>query len=446
MSFSVTKKAALNVAFIVSLYLPTVLVFYFAISKDYTPLEEYTSLRLLVLLLFMPIILKYIIQLVVAPLYSINEYARSRKRNPNYMPSVSVIIPAHNEEVGILKTLKSVIATKYPNLEIIIANDGSTDRTHDVVLSFIKEHKNISIIYKQLKNGGKSRALNQALAVARNELVVTVDADSVMDKNTIRNIVKHFEDPSVASVAGNVIIGNKGRPIGLIQQLEYMYGFYFKRADSLFNAVYIVGGAAAAYRRELIIKTGGFDNNIITEDIELSTRLQALGYHVRYAPDAIVFTEGPSDFVGLCNQRLRWKYGRLLTFMKHRRLFFSFDKGHKFYLSFLILPVALFAEILLFFEWVLLAIFYTYTIYTNDYIPLAFVITLLAIVIILQVFSDSKIKHSWNLLVFAPVGWLIFYFMDLIEYQALIRSLKRILFKSDLAWQKWKREGVFDEA
>ncbi|MEZ4104076.1 MAG: glycosyltransferase family 2 protein [Candidatus Paceibacterota bacterium] len=439
-----------NLFIIFLLYIPTVLIFYLAFTSDYVPLEKYESIRFVVLLLFAPIIFKYIIQLSFSPWYSVVEYVRNKKRSKEYAPSVSVIIPAWNEEVGVVKTVKSVINTEYPKLQIIIANDGSTDGTHEAVTGFIRSYQlennstttKAVIDYIKLENGGKAKAMNAALKEVKNEITITVDADSVMDKNAIKNMVKHFFDPQVASVAGNVAIGNKTNFIGLAQQLEYLYGFYFKRADSLFNAVYIVGGAAAAYRTDVIRREGGFDEKIITEDIEISTRLQALGYYVRYAPNAVVYTEGPSDFIGLCRQRLRWKYGRFLAFYKHRELFFSLRKKHKTYLSFLILPIALFAEVLLFFEILLLIIFYSYTFYTNDFIPLAFVITLLTTVIIIQIISDPKTRYHRNLLLLGPIAWLLFYFIDLVEYQALIRSIKRFVSKSGLQWQKWNRSGI----
>ncbi|PJE64748.1 MAG: glycosyltransferase family 2 protein [Candidatus Ryanbacteria bacterium CG10_big_fil_rev_8_21_14_0_10_43_42] len=452
MSFRNFKQSLVVVSFVLFLYIPTILVFYFAWSKDFVPLEGFESIRFLVLLLFAPIILKYFIQLLIAPFYSVVEHARSIRRQENFFPSVSVIIPAWNEEVGIMKTIKSVLNTKYPKMELVVVNDGSTDNTHKTVTDFLNKcqkenlYSGVQIRYLKIKNGGKARALNKALEVAVNEIVMTVDADSIMDKNAIKNIVKHFADMRVASVAGNVVIGNRSNPICLIQQLEYLYGFYFKRADSLFNAVYIVGGAAAAYRKSVFAEIGNFDVNMITEDIEISTRLQAFGYHVRYASDAYVFTEGPSDFMSLCKQRLRWKLGRLLTFWKHRSLFFSLRKTHKSYLSFLILPIALFAELLLLCEGILLIIFYTYTFYTNDFVPLAFVITLLTGVIVLQIISDPKVKFHRNLVLLAPTAWLLFYFMDLVEYQALLKSIKKIVTKSELRWQKWNRMGVFLDA
>lgn len=444
-----TTVTAHSAVFITLLYIPTVLVFYFAFSEDYVPLEKYDSLRFVVLLLFLPIILKYIIQLFAAPLYSLVGYWQQPRGSVPYTPSVSVIIPAWNEEVGITKTIESVLRTNYPALEVIVVNDGSTDGTHDKVMALIGKHQSDGtstlIRYELLPNGGKARALNAGIAVATGDIVVTVDADSVMHGRAIHNIVIPFRDPAVASVAGNVTIGNRRRSIGLVQQLEYLYGFYFKRADSLFNSVYIVGGAAAAYRRSVFAMVGSFDEDLITEDIEMSTRLQSFGYKVKYAHNSIVFTEGPSDFHGLCRQRLRWKFGRLLTFYKHRKLFFSLRPGHRFYLSFLILPIALFAELLLFFEGLLLAIFFTYTFYTNDFVPLAFVIVLLSGVIWIQILSDPNMRHHRNLLLVAPVAWLLFYFMDIVEYQALVRSLKRLITRKELVWQKWQRVGVFED-
>jgi poly-beta-1,6-N-acetyl-D-glucosamine synthase len=436
-----------SLIFLSILYIITGLIFYLALVKSYEPIDSISAIRFLILLFFAPVIIKYILHLFLAPWYPVVESIRGKKEQ--YAPSVSVLIPSCNEEVGIRNTIRSVIETDYPNAEIIIVNDGSIDKTHDVVTTFIEEfHKTcnnngMSIVYEKLTNGGKARALNVGRLLARGEIIITIDADSVMDKNTIRNLVKHFSNPRVASVAGNVAIGNRKNPIGFIQQLEYLYGFYFKRAEAIMNAVYIVGGAAAAYRSDILQKVGGFDESTITEDIELSTRLQYEGYHVRYAADAIVYTEGPSSFKGLCKQRLRWKFGRLQTFFRYRRLFFSLCKRHNKYLSFVVLPIALFAEALLFFEGVLLTIFYSYTFMTNDFGPLVFFILLLTGVIGIQIISDTNTRYHKNLLLIAPVAWLLFYIIDFVEYQALMKSVWRFITKQEVAWQSWSRIGVF---
>jgi len=428
-------------------YLITFSVFYMGWTREFEPVAELTQLRFAIFCLLLPIIIKYVMQLFASALYSTVEKLREKNGAPVENPSVSVLIPAWNEEVGILKTIVSVLNTQYPNLEVIIINDGSTDGTHGLVTQFLddysrQEFQQASIQYLNVENGGKAKALNHALAHAGGDIIVTIDADSVMDACAITQLVRRFNTPKVAAVAGNVIVGNRKKPIELMQQLEYLYGFFFKRADSTFSAVYIIGGAAAAYRKEVLLRLGGFDHNIITEDIEMSTRILAHGYSTRYAADAVIYTEGPSDIKGLCNQRLRWKFGRMLTFFKHRKLFFSLKAEHSRYLAWLTLPLAVYAEVILLFEGFMLAVFYGYTIYANDYYPLIFVILLLTSVVCLQVVFDAKSRFQRNLLLLAPIAWLVFHVMDAVEFQALFRAIKRFVKREDLQWQKWVRVGV----
>lgn len=428
-------------------YALTAAIIYLAFSTTYRPIEEYRIVRFVVVLFFVPVVLKYALHLLVAPFYPVVESSQARRLR-SAMLSVSVLIPAYNEEVGIQTTLRSVLATAYPHLEIIVINDGSTDRTHRLVVDFIRHQRKTqsspaTIRYRQIVNGGKARALNVGLSMAHGDIVITIDADSVMGKDAIVNMVRRFTHSRVASVAGNVAIGNKHGLLGLVQQLEYLYGFYFKRADALLNAVYIVGGAAAAYRRDVIEALGGFDEHTITEDIELSTRLQDHGYMVRYAADACVLTEGPETFSGLCRQRLRWKFGRLVTFYRYRHLFFSTDHHHSFFLSFVILPMALFAEFLLLLQGALLTIFYIYIVRTNDFIPLMVVIILLTCIIIWQILSDTQSRYHRNLFLLAPVAWFLFYLLDIVEYQALIRSMWNLHRRRRPLWQRWNRVGVF---
>jgi len=424
-------------------------VFYLAATRTYHPVAGFDMIRRIMLIMLMPLLLKYIFQLVCSPLYSL---ARKFHKNKDLAtPSVSVLIPAWNEEVGIVKTIQSVLNTHYPKLQVVVINDGSTDATDAKVTRFISENKrddcpDVSLKYLNLTNGGKARALNRALAHAEGEIIITVDADSVMDPAAITNLVRCFTDPKVGGVAGNVIVSNRKRPIEWMQQMEYLYGFYFKRTNSLFNSVYIIGGAAAAYRREVLQHVGDFDHAIITEDIEMSTRILAQGYKTRYASDAVIYTEGPSDFKSLCSQRLRWKYGRILTFIKHRKLFFSLRSKSNPYLTCMLLPMAVYAEVLLLTEVIMLAAFFVYTISTSDYLPLVFVITLLSSIIGIQILIDSKRRLHRNLIWLAPVAWLVFYALDMIECHALLRCVKRWITRKELKWQKWVRVGVLVDA
>lgn len=433
------------------LYTIPVAVVYMSSATEYVPSKEMSGIRWAIILLLAPIFAKYVIQLCAAPFYSLVGRIREEAMGEASEPTVSVLIPAWNEEVGILKTVQSVLDTQYKNLEVIVINDGSTDATDEIVTDFVRDyeshnHSTTVVKYLSLPNGGKAIALNQAVTMASGEIIVTIDADCVMDRKAIANIVKQFTDKDVAAVAGNVIIGNRCKYIEVMQQLEYLYGFFFKRADSIFNSVYIVGGAAAAYRKNVLVDLGGFDPRIITEDIEMSTRILASGYKSRYAADAVVYTEGPASWAGLCNQRLRWKFGRLVTFMKHKALFFNTEKRHNPYLTFLLLPLAVYAELALLFEPLLLAIFYGYTIYTNDYFPLVLFITFISMVIALQITFDPMSRFHRNLLILAPVAWIIFYIIDVVEFQALWRSLKRLLKREELKWQTWVRVGLLNHS
>lgn len=435
------------------LYLLTGIIFYLLFTTELVVPEQDIELMRLVIFLFMaPIFAKYFIQLLTAPLYYFQEKRKQSKESISRTPRVSVLVPAWNEEVGIIKTMQSVIDTAYSNLELIVINDGSTDRTHDLVSNFIEQFKLSSesdtscaeIKYLNLSNGGKANALNQGLREVTGEFVMTVDADSVMDTNAIINLLHHFEeDAKVGAVAGNVIVGNRKKPIALLQQLEYLYGFFFKRADSIFNAVYIIGGAAAAYRKTTLDSVGGFDEHIITEDIEMSTRILSKGYKTRYAANAVIYTEGPSDWKGLCQQRLRWKFGRILTFIKHKKLFFNLKLGNP-YLTCLILPIAVYAELSLLLEAFLLAVFYGYTILTNDYLPLVCVIVFMTTLVCFQILFDSKARFHRNIIFLAPIAWIVFYIIDIVEFQALCRSLKKLAKRQKLEWQAWKRVGLLD--
>ncbi len=443
LNFSLYKKALLLCA----LYAITGLLVFAGFTLEYQPFAELDTMRLVIWAIMLPVLVKFAIQLIGALLYPWVEKQRNAQGIGIEAPRVSVLIPAYNEEVGIVKTIRSVLKTNYPDLEVIVINDGSTDNTHQLVSDYIESYQAKStdpaaLIYIQLENGGKARALNHGLQQATGDIIITIDADSVMDNQAIDAMVKAFNQPFVGAVAGNVIVGNRNKPIELLQQLEYLYGFFFRRADSVFNSVYIIGGAAAAYRKSVLDDVGGFDENLITEDIEMSMRILAAGYKTRYAPDAVVYTEGPTTWSSLSKQRLRWKFGRLLTFIKHKQLFFSGHYNHKKYLSWMLLPVALYAELLLLLEGVLLGALFAYTFVSNDYVPMLSMVAFLTTFISLLIVFDRKRNFHRNLFWLAPVAWLLFFVVDVIEFQALVKSLKRLIRGEGLEWQKWQRTGV----
>lgn len=442
-----------SVLFVVVLYALTGGLVYLFFTDQRTAVTDWSDMRLLALLFFLPTVFRYYIGLVTAPLFDALMWwrrRRSRHARRGFEPSVSVVIPAWNEEVGVVTTIRSILESNYRNLEVIVINDGSTDNTDAAVQRYLGERRTTGlptpVHYYRQDNAGKSAALNRGVNEAAGDIIVTIDADSLVDPDAIGNLVKHFENESVMAVAGNIRIGNRARVIGLVQQLEYLFGFYFKRADSLLNSIYVVGGAAAAYRREAFTELGGFDGDIIAEDLEMSVRIQDAGYANAYAPDAIVYTEGPIRLNDLLKQRLRWKFGKLHTFAKYSHLFMSTDRRHSWPLTLLMLPIAVAGEALFLLEIPLLALFHHYMVTEGDYVPLLVNVGIASLVILWQIVADPKRRDNLNLLILAPVAWLVFYIADAVEIQALVRSLWRIARKRDVTWQRWSRTGVFEQA
>lgn len=412
-------------------------------------------------LLFATLMLvKYYIFLILAPLYPIQEVLRRirQKRKDRiaaqseggvilYEPKVSIVIPAWNEEVGILKTVNSVLSGSYKNIEIIIVNDGSTDNSDFLIRHFIQDlltkkiipENVISYFYKE--NEGKGHALNFGIENASGEIILTMDADSILEKDAIKNLIPYFKDSKISAVVGNVKVSKNNTIIGYTQQLEYLFGFYFKRAHAVLGAEYIFGGACAAFRKEVFESFGYFDTTNKTEDIELSMRIRFHGLHCAYAENVICYTEGASDVLGLINQRLRWKKGRMDTFLKYRSLFFSFDKRHNKFLSFFVLPFALLAEIQLFFEPISISLLATYSFISGDYLSITLGALFIFVIYIVNAFFGHHKINIGTILIF-PFTWPIFYFLVWVEYIVLLRSLKMVLRGDEIVWQKWKRQGV----
>lgn len=195
-------------------------------------------------------LVKYFIFLITAPFYPLKEKFRKikiiRKHSKvSFKPLVSVIIPAWNEETGVVRSVKSLLKNTYKKIEIIITNDGSTDNTEANILDFINtlnksESSRIKYFYND--RGGKGSAMNHGIKKARGEIIVTMDADSIFDTKAIEHLVEYFADPKIDGVVGNVKVSNNNTLIGYLQQLEYLFGFYYKRTHAIFDAEYIFGG------------------------------------------------------------------------------------------------------------------------------------------------------------------------------------------------------------
>jgi cellulose synthase/poly-beta-1,6-N-acetylglucosamine synthase-like glycosyltransferase/peptidoglycan/xylan/chitin deacetylase (PgdA/CDA1 family)/spore germination protein YaaH len=258
-------------------------------------------------------------------------------------PPVSVIIAAYNEEKVIARTVESILENEYDAIEILVVDDGSKDRTLEVLRERFADHPKISILSQP--NGGKSTALNNGIRHAKYDILIAVDADTLFRAGTIQKLARHFADPKIGAVSGNARVGNRKKWITRFQSIEYIYGFNLdRRALDYLNAITVVPGAVGAWRKQLVLECGGFLHDTLAEDTDLTLAIRRLGYVIRYEQDAIAYTEAPEDTPSLVKQRFRWVFGTLQASWKHRDALFVPKYGT---LGFIALPSIWIFQVLL---------------------------------------------------------------------------------------------------
>ncbi|MDO8524523.1 MAG: glycosyltransferase [bacterium] len=235
------------------------------------------------------------------------------KPKRKFYPKVSLIIPCYNEEKNISKTLQSILNLDYPreNLEIIVVDDGSIDKTLAIAQEFAKKDNRIEVFHKE--NGGKYTALNFAIEKSQNPFVGTVDADSFLQKDSIKKIMEQFEEPQIMAVISTVRIANPKTIFEGVQYVEYLMGSLYRKAFAFLNSVSVVPGPLSVFNKKVFSKIGLYKKAHQTEDFEFALRMQKANLKIAYAIDAIVYTQGCRTFMELLRQRLRWNRGFLLN-------------------------------------------------------------------------------------------------------------------------------------
>ncbi|VWX47211.1 glycosyltransferase [Novosphingobium sp. 9U] len=242
---------------------------------------------------------------------------KKRAEPPNYEPSVCVIIPAYNEERVIAASVARVLASDYPALQVIVADDGSKDGTSRVVADAFGADPRVTLL--TLANGGKASALNRALRQADGEVIIALDADTQFEPETIRRLVRWFADPRLGAVAGDARVGNRVNLVTRWQAVEYITAQNLeRRALAGFDAMTVVPGAVGAWRRAALDAVGGYPEDTLAEDQDLTIAIQRAGWRVTYDPRAVAWTEAPESFAALAKQRFRWAFGTLQCLWKHR--------------------------------------------------------------------------------------------------------------------------------
>jgi cellulose synthase/poly-beta-1,6-N-acetylglucosamine synthase-like glycosyltransferase len=233
----------------------------------------------------------------------------------DHAPSVAVIVPAYNEEVGIARAVLSLAASDYPAFEVVVIDDGSTDHTAEIVASLDLDR--VRLVRQD--NAGKAAALNTGVELTGSEIVVMVDGDTLFEAGTLRSLVQPFANEDVAAVSGNTKVGNRRGLLGHWQHIEYVIGFNLdRRMYDVLQCTPTVPGAAGAFRRDVLAEVGGVPGDTLAEDTDLTLAIGRTGRRVVYAEDARAWTEAPSTLAVLWRQRYRWSFGTMQAVFKHR--------------------------------------------------------------------------------------------------------------------------------
>ena len=245
----------------------------------------------------------------------------------NPTEKVSIIIPAYNEEVTAVQTINSLLKTTYPDFELIFVDDGSKDKTFDIINEHFGNHPQVKVFRKA--NGGKASALNYGISKATSDFVVCIDADTQLKDDAVTELMRYFYSDKIAAVAGTVKVGNANNIITKWQSIEYITAQNMdRRAFDLLNTITVVPGAIGAFRKNVILEVGGFTIDTLAEDCDLTMRILRAGYKVKNCDSAIAYTEAPETVNMLLKQRFRWSFGVMQSFWKNRKTLLNKKYGY----------------------------------------------------------------------------------------------------------------------
>jgi len=250
---------------------------------------------------------------------------KKESSNLNYFPNVSIIIPAHNEEKSIAKTIKSVLNLNYPKdkLKIIVVNDQSTDKTKEIAERF----KGVLVVYNKHKGIGKASALNRGLKLVSTELFSVLDADSEVSKDSLKKLVILFKEKNTAAAISRIMIKNNKNTLTNIQRIEYILATFIRKLMSKIDTLHITPGVLSVYRTSVVKKLNGFDENNITEDLEIAMKLRYHNYSVKMNDEAVTYTNVPFTLDKFWHQRIRWFRGFIYNNLKYKKMFMSKKHG-----------------------------------------------------------------------------------------------------------------------
>lgn len=350
-----------------------------------------------------------------------------------YRPSVTVIIPAYNEEVTIKKTIHALLKSNYRLTEILIIDDGSTDQTASIIKRFYSHNPKVKLL--QTGNSGKASALNLGFQNALGDIIITIDADTIFQPATISYLVQNFSDPHVAAVTGYCKIGNCKNQLTIWQHIEYVTAQNLdKRALEELGCISVVSGSNSAWRKSVVEQLGYYYKDTLAEDTELTIRILNAGHKIIYDDRAISYEESPETVKDFLKQRYRWSYGVLQTAWKHKKSIFSSPNKT---LKYFAVPSLLFSYLLFL---------------TSPIIDFLFIIAFLSgstgiyLFVLLFYLTDtlnSFVAFKIGNEKMKPLIWIFFqrlgyrYLLSYVTWKALLSALRG----NRVGWDKLKRSG-----
>jgi len=360
---------------------------------------------------------------------------RRREPSPPYVPSVVVVVPAYNEAVGIERAVRSLAASDYPDFEVVVIDDGSTDDTAAIVEQLALEQ--VRLVRKS--NGGKASALNTGIAASSAPVVVMVDGDTVFEPEALGRLVQPLGDPTVGAVSGNTKVGNRRGLLGRWQHIEYVTGFNLdRRMYEVLQCTPTVPGAIGAFRRDALAEVGGVPGDTLAEDTDLTLAIGRTGRRVVYAQDARAWTEAPSSFGDLWRQRYRWSYGTMQAVWKHKRALLARDPRER-RIGWLALPYMILFQILLPILAPLVDLFALYGLLFSNAVPvLAFWLAFNALQLLLATFAFRMDNESLRPLWALPLQQFVY---RQLMYIVIIESTISALVGARTHWRHLTRTG-----
>ena len=376
---------------------------------------------------------------------------RNRAFRSDFSPKVSVVVPSFNEEKVVCRTVEALLASDYPDFEVIAVDDGSKDATYAMLREAFSSDTRVRLFTKV--NEGKAKALNFGIDHAEGHIVVALDADTVFRPDTLSMLVRRFCDPDVGAVAGNAKVGNRINLHTCYQALEYITSQNMdRRAMDALNCITVVPGAVGAWRKSLVLEAGGFTSETLAEDADLTLSILEMGYKVAYEDRAVAYTEAPDTVRDFLKQRFRWMYGTLQAAWKHRKVMFRPRYGA---LGLFALPNVFLFQVLfplispvldLFVAGSLAVAFFQERFHPNDDAGQAFLHVLFYYAIFLAVDAGASIlafslerDEEWRLLLWLPLQRFLY---RQLMYFVAVKSVVVAVKGRTVGWGKLERKAT----